>query len=200
MRLTEEQKLEVLKYAREHGVINAAHAFGVGRRTIFTWNSIYNVYSVPKPKKYSKEQKLEMLEYARIHGQIATAEKYNIESSLLSAWNAKYNIYPFGGVISRHHAVGKRLTDAQQLNIVRDANEHGFEWAAKKYGLSCESVKYYARKWGDAPTRQYRTFNDTQRAQIIEFAIKNGITCAERKYAVNATLIRMWIEKRNKEK
>lgn len=203
MRKTTDEKIQILEFAKQFGVILAAQKFGVGRRTISTWNQMYKIYPTLTPRAYTREQKIEMLMYAAKYGQIATAEKYNIESSLLSAWNDEYNIYPRGGSMkNKKHTktLRPRLSDEQQLAIVGDANKFGIEFATIKYNITRHTVLYYARKWGNSPARPYRKFTNEQRAAVIKYAKRHGITNAGNKYAINATLIRTWIKKQSKQK
>ena len=61
MAYTHEQQLEMLRYAKKHGVKNASRHFGVSLRSLAMWNKKYNVYPVRLPRQYTTEQKYNIL-------------------------------------------------------------------------------------------------------------------------------------------
>lgn len=197
MAYTHEQQLEMLRYAKKHGVKNASRHFGVSLRSLAVWNKKYNVYPVRLPRQYTTEQKYNILGAVIKYGLQQTAKMYNVTESLISVWNDEYNIYPKGqhlGEYAPRHPYIKRTADTK-LEILKFAKKYGTVAACEKYDVSPQNLANWRYRLGFKNKRSKRNFSPEHKSEILAYAAKHSVARAAQYFDINSTLIRIWIKK-----
>lgn len=94
MYYSQDRKKEILKYAEEHNVSEAAKKYDVDQSTIYIWRKRKNGDGDDDDKgerkgtgnRYSNNLKKEVVAYYQQHGTDKTIEKYNIPSATIHRW------------------------------------------------------------------------------------------------------------------
>lgn len=198
MRFTEQQKIEILEYARDCGnVTKAARHFNVCTLSIRNWNKKFNILSPVRktPKKYSTRQKRKVLQEACEFGRKLVAKKYDISLATLYLWNKKLKVYD--------STPRKTYSDAEKIEICKYARKHGMNAAFRKYGVTTSYIKSWIAEFnipkrpGRKPKRTTRRDKNYTEAEIIErleYARDYGITAAKRHYCLGGESLQKWNE------
>lgn len=83
---TEEKKLEILQYTKEHGISRAARKYNVSQSLIQVWNAAYNYYETRPYTKRTPQEKAEILAYAAQHSVPQAARKYGLADGTIRGW------------------------------------------------------------------------------------------------------------------
>ena len=86
VRVSETEKIAVLKYAHEFGPSAAAREYNIAASTIRLWNNTYRIYETRKHRTFSPEQKREIIDCANTDGIATAARKYNVIGSQIQDW------------------------------------------------------------------------------------------------------------------
>ena len=86
VRVSETEKIAVLKYAREFGPSAAAREYNIAASTIRLWNNTYRIYETRKHRTFSPEQKREIIDCANTDGIATATRKYNVIGSQIQDW------------------------------------------------------------------------------------------------------------------
>ena len=183
---TEEKKLEILNYVKEHGLENALGKFKISPTSITGWNKKYNIYdSIPQ---YTEEKKLEILNYAKKHGVGNALEKFKISPTSIARWNKKHNIYDSI----------PRYSKDEILKILSYAKQHGVVKAAKKFNTSRTNIARWNKKHNifkfQATPREY---SENEKLKILNYAKKHGAKSAAEKFNTVHGNITAWNRKHN---
>lgn len=180
MAYPESKRLEILRYAKEHGVNEAAKKFNIYRNGIMKWNRIYNIYTAVS---YTKEQKLEILEYVKKHGVMNAAKKFKTDKTTIARWNKKYNIYKF-------QKERRKFSKAEKLEVLNYAKKHGINKAAKKFDMCSSNVIQWNRKYKIFEVEYFYT--EKEKLEILEYAREHGLNKASKKFNIYKNTIIRW--------
>lgn len=180
---SKERKIEILTYARDHGVIAAKRHFKVPYSTIRQWNLTFNIYT-PQTHGYPIEKQREILRYVARHNSIRAAmERFGVSRGTIENWNQELNIYK---------SPQRKFTDEQKLEILYYARDNGVFKAADKYEISNKTICDWNKKF--QVYQEQKEYSPDERKNILMFARDNGVTATEREFNVpNFTLMR-WNE------
>lgn len=79
-------KLEILNFAKEHGISNASRKYNVPSSTIQIWNEKLKVYNVRKHREFSSEEKQAIIEFANQTSFADAAKEFNLYSHQIYKW------------------------------------------------------------------------------------------------------------------
>lgn len=202
---TDKQKIQILMYAKENGVMNAARYFGIPCPTLCTWNAQFKIYensqaNYNRTKKvaeqYSEEEKIQILNFAKDYGLGLAQKKYNVGRYIMARWNEVYNVY-----VAQKHV---RYTEKQKIEILEHAAIFGRSNAVKTYNvtyalLGLWNTKYNictpGRKAGKKTIKKPCKISTAQQIEILEFAKKHGRMMATVKYNISTARLRAWNKK-----
>ncbi len=163
-KFTEQQKIEILKYAKNNSISAAAKKFGVSVGIIGIWNGDLHVFR-PKQRTFTLEFKMEVLAYARDFGGAAAAEKYDVLPSQISDWNKKLKVYE----------TQKRYSENEILEILNYAKAHGVVWASRQYNVAEATISRWNKTrniYDERPMPNSDACTPAQQIQMLELAKK----------------------------
>jgi len=193
MRYTKEKKLEILNYAYEHGVMNAARKYHVDEGNIKKWNDKYHIYDPRVRHEYSETEKRQILGEVLTYGVTQTAYRHNLSPVVLARWNKILDVYPRGRAVV--HDNPDKHSEEEKLEILKYTKEHGISSAARRYNVSQSLIQVWNTAYKFYKTRKYTRRTDAQKAEILTYATQHSILEAARKYNVADGTIRQWIAK-----
>lgn len=177
---SQERKIEILTYARDHGVVAAARHFGVPNATIARWNNTLKIYN-PQTREYPMEKRYEVLNYVVQNSIEAATKQFGVSRGIIERWNKELNVYK---------SPQRKFTREQKLEILYYARDFGGAAAADKYDVSSSQITEWNNQFHVYQTQKEYTVDEIKK--ILMFAAANGITAAEREFDVPATTIYRW--------
>lgn len=180
MKYTDDQKIKMLRYAKQHGVVAAAEHYKIPHYLLVSWNRKFKIYK-PQTLNYSMATRRLVLEYAAVHGQRAAAQKFGVSVSVITIWNKEMQVYG---------RKTKTFTDAQKIEILEFARDFGRAAAVDKYDVDPATISRWNRKY-----RIYDRLETYSRDQIIErlmFVRDNGLAAAAKKYNMAKFTFNRW--------
>ena len=186
------EKLEILNYAKEHGVMDASKKYKVHSGTIKYWNDEYNIYTPRVRREFSDEEKINILKQVLTDGVTKTAYKFNLSPIVLARWNAEFQVYPTGTAIA--HAKPEGYSEEQKLEILQYTKAHGISRAARRYNVSQSLIQIWNMAYQYYKTRPYTKRTPEQKAKILAYAAQYSIPQAAKKYNLADGTIRGWLK------
>ncbi len=89
MRQSEDFKLEVLNFAKEHGVSKTMRKYNLPDSTIREWNKVYKIYTPRKARSFSEAEKKLIIKYAEKHSVPDAAREYSVTGDQIRQWAQK---------------------------------------------------------------------------------------------------------------
>lgn len=176
---TDNEKLEILRYARDHGVVAAAEHFNILRQLITKWNRQMQVYK-PKTPEYPTEKRIEVLRYAAQKGPTAAAKKFNVSIGIIELWNREHKIYS---------PSIRKFTTENKIEILNYVKKYGLMEAADKYDVHASTIVSWNNKLHIYTLAE--PYSEDKKIEILTYARDNGVTAAEQKYDLpQATMLR----------
>lgn len=196
MRYSYAEKMAILEYARDNGMLKAARDFSVSSSTIVRWNRKYKIYETVEMRDFSIELRTEILQYAQKYGLTNAMRKYSIAIHTMQQWNKTLNIYKQTGrkkgVPQKQQT--KRATEEYKRHVLEYAAQHGPTAACEHFDVPESTLRNWNKKLNVYQTRPLRQFTDEEKAQIITFAEMYGKAAAEREFHVTSWQILTWIQ------
>lgn len=175
-----ERKIEILTYARDHGVNVASRHFNVSVMTIRRWNTVLKIYT-PQTHQYPIEKRREILNYVVQHNIKAAVEHFGVSRGIIELWNKELKIYK---------SPQRKFTDEQKMEILCYARDHGVFNAADKYDISNKTIVMWNKKFHVYQEQQIYT--PDERKRILMFARDNGLVAAEQEFNVPTNTMLRW--------
>lgn len=157
-RHSDAEKLKILKFAKEHGVVAAAQHYNVNSQLISQWNRKFKIYT-PKPANYSHEYKIQVLTYARDHGARAAAKKFGVSENIVSIWNAELKVYT---------KTVRIFNDGQRRTVLLYARDYGIAAAADKFDVNPSTIIRWNKKY--KVYESMREYTPRQISDILTYA------------------------------
>ena len=196
MAYSEEKILEILNYAKEHGVMSASKRYKVHSGTIKYWNDEYNIYTPRVRREFSTQEKINILTHVLKDGVIKTAYKFDISPVILARWNADLKIYPTGTTVAHDKPEG--YSEEKKLEILQYTKEHGISNAARHYKVSQSLIQVWNAAYKYYETRPYTKRTPEEKAKILAYAAEHSIPQAAKEYGLADGTIRGWIKQQHK--
>lgn len=180
-----EKKIEILTYAKEHGVAQAAKHFNLHHAAITRWNTKLKIYPV-QAASYPIEKRYEVLEYAAKHTIQEAANKFGVSRGTIEGWNRKLKVYS---------PKQRTFSHENKLEILYYARDYGTTEAANKYDVSDATIVEWNNKLHIyQPQKKY---TEEEKKKILRFARENGVCEAEKEFDVPETTMFRWNKKYN---
>lgn len=179
-RYSDEYKKEVLWYAKENGVKNAARHYGLQHATITNWNKKFHVYVAQTPQ-YPMERRMEVLKYAAIHGKRAAARHFNVSVGSIDLWNKELKV--FG-------ARPKKFSRDNRLEILEYARDFGTIAAADKFDVLPSQIILWNKSMHVYDLQRHYT--EEEKITILTYARDNGVAAAEQEFDVPQNTMQRW--------
>lgn len=179
-KVPEEKKIEVLTYAKENGVVQAARHYNIKHATIVRWNKQLHIYE-PQTASYPLSKRTEVLNYAAKHGVRAAARQFKVATHSIEIWNSELKIY--GSFI-------RKFSKEQKIEILQYARDYGVIAAADKYDVSPTTIISWNGKLHVYQLK--KPYTNGEKIKILTFARDNGMTAAEQKFDLPSTTILRW--------
>ena len=180
MKYTEEQKIEMLQYAKVHGVVAAALHYDVDRRALAYWNKKLKIYK-PKVASYDDATRRMVVEYAAAHGVRAATKQFKVSTEIIRIWNRELQVY------------GRKtnsFTEPQKLEILEYARDFGVFAAADKYAVHFSTICRWNKKYHVYDPQI--SFSPEQIIEMLTFARDNGLIAAAQRYDVADYTLERW--------
>lgn len=81
-----EKKLEILHFARLHGISKAVKEYNTASSTIQTWNTELKIYKTRRHRTFTPEQKAQIIQQANATSIASAAKKFNLYSHQIQRW------------------------------------------------------------------------------------------------------------------
>lgn len=197
MKYTFEQKMEILLYARDHGVRNAEKDLKISASTICRWNKKYGIYKEQEVRKFSEAQKIEILQYTEDNGISAAVKKYNVGASVISGWANEYGIYTKSGKRKKKPKARIRRPVAQIFEIVDFAINNTVKKAVEKFNVADATIRRWIKHYAKCDRRAVAAEKECVLSveeifKVLEFAGTNSVLSAVEKYNIAESTIRFW--------
>lgn len=192
MAYSKEKILEILNYAKEHGVMNASKKYKVHNGTIKYWNDEYNIYTPRVRHSFSDAEKKKILTQVLTDGVVRTAYKHNLSPVILARWNNEFKIYATGKPVV--HDGMRRFTDSEKREILQYAKDKGISRAARKYQVSQSLIQVWNAAYNYYESRTYTKRTPEQKAEILSYAAEHSVPKAAKKYNLADGTIRGWLK------
>lgn len=177
---SKERKMEILTYARDHGVNAACRHFGVMHATIRYWNKTLNIYSV-KTAEYPAAMRRQVLEYATRHTLRDAAKHFGVSVAAIQSWNKQQKTYK---------PKQRKYSKENKLEVLYYAEDYGVTEAANKYDINPATIIEWNKEMHVYQTQKKYTEQDKQ--EILRFAQENGIIAASQEFGVARHTILAW--------
>lgn len=179
---SKEKKIEILTYAKEHGVAAAARHYGIARQQITYWNKQLHIYT-PQTTEYPISMRQQVVSYAKIAGVRAAAKKFGVSVAIITLWNQQM-----------HAFAPKRttFTEEQKIEILEVARDIGPAMAANKFGINIGTLCQWNKKYKIYETQ--KRYNITEIITILTFAKNYGVTAATEEFNISKETINRWNE------
>lgn len=178
----------VLDYADEHGSERAAAYFHVGRRSIVTWRRELN-RPAPSVLRAGNAKKgidhAEAVAYMHTHGKAAASEHYHVATTTLYAWRRELEAQ---GIVSR----------PAKLAVVESGSKSGDSSNVVEKPAKPQVKKHSDAEWRKTQTSQSEAAirgaqrTDTERAEIVNYAARHGISRACKHFNVTPQAVYNW--------
>ncbi len=197
MKYTYEHKMEILTWARDKGVRDAAKVFSLPESTIVRWNARYHVYEKQELRKFSVEQKTEILQYTEDNGISAAVKKYNVGASVISGWADEYGIYTKSGKRKKKTTARISRPIAQIFEIVDFAINNTVKKAVEKFNVPDATIRKWIKHYAKCDRRAVAAEKECVLSveeifKVLEFAGTNSVLSAVEKYDIAESTIRFW--------
>ena len=202
MKYTYEQQMEILTWARDKGVRDAAKVFSLPESTIVRWNARYHVYEKQELRKFSVEQKTEILQFAQSEGILKASRRYDIGTAIIRRWASTMGVYTQTGR-KKKSSSGKpkaRPSVEQIKQILTFAKVNGVSETVRQFNVGESTIRYWNKRYKIFETRTHRVFDDALRHKIIQYADVHGMPEAGRRFDVTTDQISQWIESERRRK
>lgn len=176
-----DKKMEILEYARAHGVMAAARKYGVHRQLITTWNTELHVYPV-KTAEYPTELRMEIIRYSDAHGIRAAVRKYNVASGSIDRWRHEMNMF-------KPHF--RTMTDEQKIEILEYARDYGVMRASEKFDVESDIMNGWNKTF-KIYTEQTRQYDEGFIMDVLKYAANNGVVAASLNFNIPKGTITRW--------
>lgn len=179
----QERIIEILTYARDHGVNQAARHFNMPRATITRWNKKFQIYTL-QTAEYPIAKRKAVLQYAAQHGIKSAAKHFGVSTGIIERWNKELKIYK---------TTQRSFTHENRMEVLHYARDYGTAAAADKYDINMALIVEWNKR-----LHVYQAQNRYTEKEIIEiltFARDNGVTAAEQKFDVPGGTMLRWNQK-----
>ena len=198
MAYTNEEKIRILNFARDNGVVRAAQYFGLSKYSITAWNKQFQVYRQRGRVKYTDAQKLEMLEYARIHGPKKAADKFDVPCPTICTWNAQFKVFPNTQAhYNRTARSAVNYSNEEKVQILKFAQTYGLGVAQKKFNVGRYIMARWNQEYRICTRKDYVKYTEEYKIAALRHAAKFGRKSAIDKYHVTYSLLGKWNAKYN---
>jgi transposase-like protein len=138
-RLSEKEKLAIVKEGEKTGVEAVCAKYGVSDQTYRVWR--YKVQGIESRKHFSLKKKLKILEEGAREGIYRTCAANHISSRTYYNWGHK-----FGFTELRRRGRPDRFSEEEKLAILREGEKIGVKAICAKYGISDQSYRLWRYK------------------------------------------------------
>lgn len=194
MAYTYAEKISILEYARDNGVIAAARHFDMQSSNIIRWNKKYKIYQTQEMRTFTDDQKIEILQYAQKHGLTNAMRQYNVDIATMMVWNRTRKIYTKTG--RKKNAEYKQMTPETTIEfkimVLTYVKDHGASDASRKFNIPHSTLRLWNEQLHIYKPRTLRKFTDAQKAEIVQYADMYGVTRAEKEFNVRSNQIYDW--------
>ncbi len=176
----EDKKIEILTYARDHGVVAASRHFGVSRNALGLWNRRLKIYT-PQTAEYTPGQRAKILAFVRDNGVRATTKKFGVSAAIIKLWNQDAHVYA---------PKVPSFTSAQKMAILEYTRDFGPMAAANQFGVNPSTIIRWNKKYHVySPLREY---GHDDIVAILMHARDHGVADASRHFNVPQYTIGRW--------
>lgn len=193
MTYTEEYKIIVLNWAKEHGTIGAARHFDLQSSTIIRWNKKYRIYEIRPMRKFSEKQRIEILNFAEERGLTNAMRFYNVDVATIQEWNETRKIYTGKKTEPQEKKKYIEKSESEILEILNFAKTRGPVAAARKYNVPDSTIRNWNAKYKVYETRKKRNYSDETKSRIVCFALQKTVAEAAKEFNLSNHQIRKWI-------
>ena len=190
------ERLEILNYAKEHTVNDAAIRYRVSKPAIVAWGKKYNIPLRYKKRWRTRDEKLAILKQVNILGTAEVVKRFNVTVRTLSTWNDELGLMPSLRAIKVQKK--RHFTPTEKREILTYAQEHSIGAATYKYGVNYAVIYKWNKIYQIFKPRPIRHFTDEQKSEILKCAHDTTVSRAAYKFNVAPLSIRQWQEKLSK--
>ncbi len=189
---TEEFKIEVVEYAKEVGVPEAAKEFNTSTQTIRNWADERGVKikKIREIKTYTEEFKAMVVERATEVGVPKAAKEFKTSTNNIPRWAKEL------GVKIKKIRKTKTYTEEEKTKIVERATEVGAPKAAREFDVPEDNIRRWANKRGIQIKRIIKTYTEEFKTKAIERAKEVGAPKTAKEFNVSIVSIYNWAKER----
>lgn len=85
-RIDEAKKIEILEYAKIHGISKTLRKYNIPSATFQYWNATRKIYQIRQHRKFSPQTKAEIIEYANETSVSDAAKKFKVTGHQIKKW------------------------------------------------------------------------------------------------------------------
>ena len=187
-----EDRIKILEYVRDVGLIAAVRHFRVSTSTIAKWNQMYNIYSVQTKRTFTDKQKRAILDFAFQHGLTNAMHHYDVSMTLIRNWATEFGkTTRFGHHIQCKYSAGHK-SESYKITVLEYAKIHGPCAASRDFNVPRTTLVAWNEVYNIYPVRARRKFTEAEKQEILEYAKNNSWSAATRKYKIAPSLVRIW--------
>ena len=195
MAYTDEQKIQILIHAKEHGVMDAADKFNVDDGTIRRWNRKLRIYEQRKQSDMTDEQRIKILKHANEHGVSNASQTYGVSIPALMKWDEKLHVLNENR--AKKHAPHTKYTEEEKIKILNFVKSDGITKAVQAFKVPMSLIAHWNDKYHIYEPRKKTAFTPEFKSQVVEFAQGSTILKTARHFGISKTNVRAWIAKNN---
>jgi transposase-like protein len=176
------EKLQILEEGYQNGIPAVCGKYQIETTTYHRWKHKLGFNKSPK-RVFSEKERLLIVNDAVEDGICKACRKHKVSEARVHDW-----AQAFGLEILHHRS---RFSPQQKLQILEEGYQNGISRTCTAYGIDL-TVYYYWKSKFKFEKSPRRVFTEEERRQIVDDAIRDGITRVSKKHQLWRGRIRGW--------